>query len=59
MFGYSLSALGTMQSFYIPSATYLQLSQTIFEIHLDGSIDMSYEDKRLSGVFQLARFRLS
>ncbi|XP_078168807.1 uncharacterized protein LOC144563240 [Carex rostrata] len=41
-------------SFHIPSATKLQLSQTVFERDMDTSIDVSYSDnKRVSAVMQL------
>ncbi|XP_078149418.1 uncharacterized protein LOC144544732 [Carex rostrata] len=43
-----------MDLFYIPSATDLELSATVFIKHVSDSINVSYRDKRLSGVMQLS-----
>ncbi|XP_078149695.1 UPF0481 protein At3g47200-like [Carex rostrata] len=48
----SLHATKKMGNFYIPSATDLKLSATVFEKH--AGIDVAYNDKRLSGVMQIA-----
>ncbi|XP_078153668.1 UPF0481 protein At3g47200-like [Carex rostrata] len=42
-----------MDSFYIPSATGLQLSATVFEKHAASGIDVSFYKAMLSGVMQL------
>ncbi|XP_078168847.1 uncharacterized protein LOC144563271 [Carex rostrata] len=43
-----------MNTFHIPSATKLQLSQTVFERDMGATIDVSYSDnKRVSAVMQL------
>ncbi|XP_078149727.1 uncharacterized protein LOC144545048 [Carex rostrata] len=44
--------------FYIPSATELQLSQTVFINSESASIDVSYRDGRISGVLQLTPWHL-
>ncbi|XP_078153363.1 uncharacterized protein LOC144548536 [Carex rostrata] len=49
-----------MVDYYIPSVTELQLFGTVFEKHAGGSIDMSFYDRRLSGVgvMQLAPWHM-
>ncbi|XP_078150060.1 UPF0481 protein At3g47200-like [Carex rostrata] len=49
----------TIGRFHIPSATELQLSQTVFMKDESGSIDVSYsDDKRLTGVMQLTLWHI-
>ncbi|XP_078169247.1 uncharacterized protein LOC144563639 [Carex rostrata] len=48
-----------MDSFYIPSASSMHLSETVFKKHADGSIDVSYSHRRLSGVMKLAPWHIS
>ncbi|KAF3325304.1 hypothetical protein FCM35_KLT10375 [Carex littledalei] len=48
----------TISNFHIPSASELQLSQTVFIKDRGGSIDVSYGDGRISGVMQLTPWKL-
>ncbi|XP_078167953.1 uncharacterized protein LOC144562623 [Carex rostrata] len=57
---YVVDSTRWFNSFHIPSATKLQLSQIVFQKDMDTSIDVSYSDnKRVSAVMQLTPWFIS